>query len=126
MRQAQRTIERAQRQAEYEAGLSYVKAGVAMVTAATAMSEADFAAWLEPLGLDQEQVRKCIELAQTELERQKALKAEWQAQDAERHQMRNELVNAGYRALVTKYHPDTGGSHDEMVRLNKLRDDPKI
>ena len=58
MRQAQRTIERAQRQAEYEAGLSYVKAGVAMVTAATAMSEADFAAWLEPLGLDQEQVRK--------------------------------------------------------------------
>ena len=106
-----------------------------MVSAATAMSETDFAEWLEPFGVDQEQVRKRIEMGQAELERQKAELEGQKAYDAvleaaakasaERHQMQNELINAGYRALATKYHPDTGGSHDKMVHLNRLRDDLK-
>lgn len=29
------------------------------------------------------------------------------------------VVVAAYRALSKSYHPDTGGSHDKMVRLNK-------
>ena len=31
-----------------------------------------------------------------------------------------ELVRAGYRALALKYHPDTGGNAETMLRLNRL------
>ena|SRR5215472_17588 len=33
-----------------------------------------------------------------------------------------ELVNAGYRALSRKHHPDAGGSHEQMVAVNKICD----
>lgn len=36
-----------------------------------------------------------------------------------------ELIDAGYRALATKLHPDRGGSKDAMVRLNRVRDELK-
>jgi hypothetical protein len=36
-----------------------------------------------------------------------------------------ELIDAGYRALATKLHPDRGGSKDAMARLNRVRDDLK-
>jgi hypothetical protein len=31
-----------------------------------------------------------------------------------------EMVNAGYRALSLRLHPDRGGSHEAMQRLNRL------
>jgi hypothetical protein len=32
--------------------------------------------------------------------------------------MEERIVEAGYRTLSLKVHPDTGGSHEEMVELN--------
>jgi hypothetical protein len=31
-----------------------------------------------------------------------------------------ELVRAGFRVLVRKHHPDVGGKHETMPRLNRL------
>jgi hypothetical protein len=53
---------------------------------------------------------------------------ERQTRDAEvqlHREIAEDLVNAGYRALVTKYHPDHGGSKDGMARLNRVRDELK-
>jgi hypothetical protein len=33
-----------------------------------------------------------------------------------------EIIDAGYRVVAGKYHPDKGGSHAEMSRTNKARD----
>jgi len=33
-----------------------------------------------------------------------------------------EIIDAGYRIVAGKYHPDKGGSHAEMSRTNKARD----
>jgi hypothetical protein len=33
-----------------------------------------------------------------------------------------EVINAGYRVISLKCHPDKGGNHDDMVRLNRVRD----
>lgn len=30
-----------------------------------------------------------------------------------------ELVSAGYRSLAQRYHPDRGGRHEDMTRLNQ-------
>ena len=40
-------------------------------------------------------------------------------------ELAEELVDAGYRALATKLHPDRGGSKDAMARLNRVRDELK-
>jgi hypothetical protein len=36
-----------------------------------------------------------------------------------------DLVDAGYRALATRLHPDRGGSKEAMARLNRVRDELK-
>jgi hypothetical protein len=33
-----------------------------------------------------------------------------------------DIINAGYRALSRKHHPDLGGSHEQMVSLNRVCD----
>ena len=32
-----------------------------------------------------------------------------------------ELLDAGYKSLATQHHPDKGGTHEKMVRINKAR-----
>ena len=32
-----------------------------------------------------------------------------------------ELIEAGFRVMATKLHPDRGGSHEKMVELNEVR-----
>lgn len=41
--------------------------------------------------------------------------------DSDRN-MVQELVQAGYKALSRKYHPDTGGNHESFVQLGKVKD----
>lgn len=41
--------------------------------------------------------------------------------DSDRN-MVQELVQAGYKALSRKYHPDAGGSHESFVLLGKVKD----
>jgi hypothetical protein len=36
-----------------------------------------------------------------------------------------QLIDAGYKTLATKLHPDAGGSHEAMTRLNQLRNQMK-
>jgi hypothetical protein len=36
-----------------------------------------------------------------------------------------QLVDIGYRALAKRLHPDLGGSAEDMVRLNRARDELK-
>jgi hypothetical protein len=36
-----------------------------------------------------------------------------------------QLVDAGYKALATRLHPDHGGSKEAMARLNRVRDELK-
>jgi hypothetical protein len=38
------------------------------------------------------------------------------------YELKQQVLSAGYRAMATKLHPDAGGTHEEMVRLNQLRD----
>jgi hypothetical protein len=40
--------------------------------------------------------------------------------DAEDRLLLAELLQAGFRVLVRKYHPDVGGQPETMVRLNRL------
>jgi hypothetical protein len=40
-------------------------------------------------------------------------------------ELAEQLVDAGYRALATRLHPDRGGSKDAMMRLNRVRDELK-
>jgi hypothetical protein len=42
------------------------------------------------------------------------------AMDAEDRALLAELLQAGYRALARRYHPDVGGDGNTMVRLNRL------
>lgn len=37
-----------------------------------------------------------------------------------------EIINAGYRALSLKNHPDRGGSHDKMVAINRVCDQLRL
>jgi hypothetical protein len=54
---------------------------------------------------------------------------EWALREAEVRRAENEaglrmsleLVAAGYRALVAKYHPDKGGTREDMARLTAAR-----
>jgi hypothetical protein len=51
-----------------------------------------------------------------------------QAQDVEiklHRKIAEDLVDAGYRALATRLHPDRGGSKEAMARLNRVRDELK-
>ena len=41
------------------------------------------------------------------------------------HDLADELVDIGYRALATRLHPDRGGTKDAMSRLNRVRDELK-
>lgn len=34
-------------------------------------------------------------------------------------EMALEMINAGYRTLSRKHHPDAGGSHEKMVEVNR-------
>lgn len=57
-------------------------------------------------------------------ERQARLIAERNAREREAmrmHELRTELITAGHRALAKKYHPDAGGSGEDMARLNRIR-----
>lgn len=40
-------------------------------------------------------------------------------------ELAEELIDAGYRALATKLHPDRGGSQIAMTRLNRVREELK-
>lgn len=40
-------------------------------------------------------------------------------------EMAEDLVDAGYKALATKLHPDRGGSPKAMTRLNRVREELK-
>jgi hypothetical protein len=59
--------------------------------------------------------------------RQRAMQAqrEWEQRVAERgeqQKVREEIIRAGYKALAKKHHPDTGGSTQQMTKLNHARD----
>jgi uncharacterized coiled-coil DUF342 family protein len=34
-----------------------------------------------------------------------------------------QIVDAGYRSLAMKHHPDAGGSHEDMIALTQARDE---
>jgi hypothetical protein len=65
LRQAHRILERA----EQTTRLCYEKAGMAMLSAkaSSGMSEEQFASWLASFGLNQDRVRRCLELGQAAL-----------------------------------------------------------
>lgn len=42
-----------------------------------------------------------------------------------RHQLRTQLIDAGYKALAVKLHPDHGGSREAMAQLNWIRNELK-
>src|SRR5262249_168560 len=42
-----------------------------------------------------------------------------------RRKLARQIIDAGYKALATKMHPDIGGSHEAMTRLNQTRNQMK-
>ena len=70
----------------------------------------DYLDWLaEAIDL-KEPLRSAVERERAS--RQKIPASEWIMTDA--------VIDAGYRALTRKLHPDIGGSHEEMVLLNRI------
>jgi len=71
--------------------------------------------------------RKAYEDAQRAREeafraRQNARYANQQAIAAVDRQVALEIINAGYRTLSRKHHPDLGGTHEQMVAINRVCD----
>jgi len=57
---------------------------------------------------------------------------EWRRNERARRQelrrveaLAHQVIDAGYRAVAARLHPDVGGSHDDMVRLVTVRDSLK-
>jgi len=48
------------------------------------------------------------------------------AMGAEDREMALEVINAGYRVLSRKHHPDAGGTHDKMVVVNRVCDQLRL
>jgi hypothetical protein len=48
--------------------------------------------------------------------------AQWEARRKAEIKLGWELIEAGYRILAREMHPDNGGSHEAMTRLNRVRD----
>jgi hypothetical protein len=42
---------------------------------------------------------------------------------ARRRRLQRQIIEAGYRSLATKLHPDVGGSSESMARLSEARDE---
>ena len=40
----------------------------------------------------------------------------------DRIELQQRVINAGYRGLAPAHHPDAGGSHENMTRLTRARD----
>lgn len=40
----------------------------------------------------------------------------------EKQELAGKLIDIGYKELAREVHPDSGGSHDEMARLNRVRE----
>jgi hypothetical protein len=59
--------------------------------------------------------------------------AEWLASLRQRQHLRArtsldadmaaQIIDAGFRSMAKSLHPDLGGSHDDMIRLNDARDE---
>ena len=43
-------------------------------------------------------------------------------EDRERHKLGLRLIDIGWKRLAAELHPDKGGSHADMARLNRVRD----
>jgi len=54
--------------------------------------------------------------------RQNARYATQQAIAAVDRQLALEIINAGYRTTSRKHHPDLGGTHEQMVAINRVCD----
>jgi hypothetical protein len=39
----------------------------------------------------------------------------------ERRELAHRIIDIGYKALAKEMHPDKGGSHEAMARLNRAR-----
>ena len=44
-------------------------------------------------------------------------------EQALRRKLMRQIIEAGYRTLAVKMHPDVGGSHENMERLSAVRDE---
>jgi hypothetical protein len=53
--------------------------------------------------------------------------AKWRRQEAQEvdPDLQREALELGLKELAKRHHPDAGGSHDKMVRINKLREQIK-
>jgi hypothetical protein len=64
--------------------------------------------------------QQCRRIAQRRYRRSsRPILTKEQQQEAD---LKQQVINVGYRALAAKLHPDTGGSPEAMTRLNQVRD----
>jgi hypothetical protein len=68
-----------------------------------------------------EELERLRLVRQNELKRVEELAAERKAE----RKLVAQLIDAGYRSLASKLHPDKGGSPDAMSRLSRVRDQVK-
>jgi len=60
------------------------------------------------------------QLAEIDRIRREALK--WAEEQEARRTLALQMIDAGYKALASKLHPDKGGSPEAVMRLNQVRD----
>ena len=70
----------------------------------------------------QRQIAKQVEINHKRIEAErKSIEAEIAERKA-RDKVVSQLIDAGYKVLATKLHPDKGGSSEAMTRLNQARE----
>src|SRR5262249_2822674 len=79
----------------------------------------EYLEWLASIDL-REPLASAVEAALDDAEN--SLPARSAELPAELRPVAQELISVGFRALALKLHPDHGGTHAEMTKLNAARD----
>lgn len=87
----------------------------------------DYLKWLISLGDDLDKWDVAEEIRQEFARRRQGYKPppkdeKWEPKytTISHHEVASQVIEQGYRALSKKFHPDVGGTHEEMVALNRV------
>lgn len=75
----------------------------------------DYLEWLASLSHLRDPLRGAVE---RELDARQEDRATGQNEMCPSPRVAEEIIGAGVRSLARRYHPDAGGSHEDMVRVN--------
>src|SRR5262249_51529621 len=87
-----------------------------------ALKKAQLDKWFDEMRLRPKEHSEAARQRREAEAQQRAAAAQRTAEQREQQKMRAEIIKAGHKLLAKKHHPDTGGSTQQMVKLNRARD----